>query len=211
MSLSTATKADMVSTLGGLGVYDTDLDITWLANANAGAATAFDDGISTTDGMMSWQNASNWVASLTVGGFTEWRLPTTLQPDPSCGNQVPTSNGQNCTGSEMGHLFHNELGGTSFNSMLLSGDPDLVKFTNFPNSPPDIVYWSSTAVAGFPDNAYDFNITIGKQFSAGKTISLYAWAVHDGNIGAVPVPAAIWLFGSGLLGLVGMARRKKIA
>jgi hypothetical protein len=27
----------------------------------------------------------------------------------------------------------------------------------------------------------------------------------------VPVPAAFWLFGSGLLGLVGMARRKKAA
>jgi hypothetical protein len=25
----------------------------------------------------------------------------------------------------------------------------------------------------------------------------------------VPVPAAVWLFGSGLLGLVGVARRKK--
>ena len=27
----------------------------------------------------------------------------------------------------------------------------------------------------------------------------------------VPVPAAVWLFGSGLLGLVGIARRKKAA
>jgi hypothetical protein len=27
----------------------------------------------------------------------------------------------------------------------------------------------------------------------------------------VPVPAAVWLFGSGLLGLVGVARRKKAA
>jgi hypothetical protein len=27
----------------------------------------------------------------------------------------------------------------------------------------------------------------------------------------VPVPAAVWLFGSGLLGLIGMARRKKSA
>jgi hypothetical protein len=26
---------------------------------------------------------------------------------------------------------------------------------------------------------------------------------------AVPIPAAVWLFGSGLLGLVGIARRKK--
>ena len=33
----------------------------------------------------------------------------------------------------------------------------------------------------------------------------------DFNIGvsAVPVPAAVWLFGSGLLGLIGIARRKK--
>ena len=30
----------------------------------------------------------------------------------------------------------------------------------------------------------------------------------EGTVGAVPVPAAVWLFGSGLLGLVGVARRK---
>jgi len=31
-----------------------------------------------------------------------------------------------------------------------------------------------------------------------------------GNSTVVPIPPAFWLFGSGLLGLVGMARRKKI-
>ena len=31
------------------------------------------------------------------------------------------------------------------------------------------------------------------------------------NVTAVPVPAAVWLFGSGLLGLIGVARRKKAA
>jgi len=31
-----------------------------------------------------------------------------------------------------------------------------------------------------------------------------------GSASAVPVPAAVWLFGSGLLGLVGVARRKKV-
>lgn len=48
--------------------------------------------------------------------------------------------------------------------------------------------------------------------------SSYRWAFTDSdgvngdtNIppSTVPVPAAVWLFGSGLLGLVGMARRKK--
>jgi hypothetical protein len=29
------------------------------------------------------------------------------------------------------------------------------------------------------------------------------------GVSAVPVPAAVWLFGSSLLGLVGIARRKK--
>ena len=31
------------------------------------------------------------------------------------------------------------------------------------------------------------------------------------EVAAVPVPAAVWLFGSGLLGLIGVARRKKAA
>jgi hypothetical protein len=30
----------------------------------------------------------------------------------------------------------------------------------------------------------------------------------DGSVTVVPVPAAVWLFGSGLLGLIGVARRK---
>ena len=33
--------------------------------------------------------------------------------------------------------------------------------------------------------------------------------VNDCSTSAVPVPAAVWLFGSGLLGLVGVARRKR--
>lgn len=39
----------------------------------------------------------------------------------------------------------------------------------------------------------------------------YAWAVHDGDvatISSVPIPPSLFLFGSGLIGLVGFARRK---
>ena len=36
----------------------------------------------------------------------------------------------------------------------------------------------------------------------------YSMEVTAAGIPAVPVPAAIWLFGSGLIGLIGVARRK---
>ena len=34
-------------------------------------------------------------------------------------------------------------------------------------------------------------------------------SIHVTSVSYVPVPAAVWLFGSGLLGLIGVARRKK--
>jgi hypothetical protein len=51
-----------------------------------------------------------------------------------------------------------------------------------------------------------------------KWEEFHAWAVHDGNPyqdvnpnAVVPLPAAVWLFGSGLLGLIGIARRRNAA
>ncbi|HFD32315.1 MAG TPA: VPLPA-CTERM sorting domain-containing protein [Gammaproteobacteria bacterium] len=49
----------------------------------------------------------------------------------------------------------------------------------------------------------------GLQADNYKTSSFFGWAVQTGDVSAVPVPAAAWLFGSGLLGLVGAARRKR--
>jgi hypothetical protein len=37
----------------------------------------------------------------------------------------------------------------------------------------------------------------------------FDYASFNGTVSAVPVPAAVWLFASGLLGLVGVARRKQ--
>lgn len=36
----------------------------------------------------------------------------------------------------------------------------------------------------------------------------YAWAVRDGDVAAVPVPAAVWLMGSALAGLALFGRRR---
>jgi hypothetical protein len=38
----------------------------------------------------------------------------------------------------------------------------------------------------------------------------YAQVDYTYEVSSVPVPAAVWLFGSALLGLAGVARRKKV-
>jgi hypothetical protein len=74
--------------------------------------------------------------------------------------------------------------------------------------------------------SFIWNTTLGPDVSGGVTLQLKSScgpvegcgvdAYFDNitittDVSAVPVPAAVWLFGSGLVGLVGVARRKKAA
>ena len=84
-------------------IYDDVLDITWAQNANINGGGSWND-------HMVWVAGYNQTHSI-YGTFDDWRLPTTLQPDPSCSDQglsgFPTVGyGYDCTGSEMGHLFN---------------------------------------------------------------------------------------------------------
>ena len=55
---------------------------------------------------------------------------------------------------------------------------------------------------------YSAHVPIGDPSGFGGVL----YELHlQGVVSAVPVPAAVWLFGSGLLGLVGIARRRKAA
>jgi hypothetical protein len=100
-------------------------------------------------------------------------------------------------------MFYQNLSGTSGQSILTSGDPDLALFSTLQSSR----YWSGTEWDS--DGAWRINFFDGDQSVSLKSDNVNSWAVHAGNVSAVPVPAAVWLFGSGLIGLVGLARRKK--
>ena len=51
--------------------------------------------------------------------------------------------------------------------------------------------------------------TTGPYIAAAKFGSTGVDGEQSDWVGAVPIPGAVWLFGSGLIGLVGLARRKK--
>lgn len=175
--------AALVSRLGGLAYYDDVANLTWLADANAAQTSGYD-----ADGLMTWQAANDWAAQLNVGGVSGWRLADT----------DPAISGYNQTGSEMGDLFYNALGNTA--GSLTNTGP----FSNVQSN----YYWSATEYAPNTNYAWTFYMYNGSQSAYFKDNSFVGWAVQSGDVSAVPVPAAAWLFGSGLLGLVGVARRK---
>ena len=58
------------------------------------------------------------------------------------------------------------------------------------------------------DGSLRGSIIGGQCMSDGGTVNCKATTSHISVYGVVPIPAAVWLFGSGLIGLIGLARRK---
>lgn len=104
-------------------------------------------------------------------------------------------------------------------------DPGFAGQTTWRNSLGGVSASLSNAGTGFGSSLYFYYITgSGGSTLAQATKTAFANATGDGmwslsangtatytipGVSAVPVPAAAWLFGSGLLGLVGIARRKR--
>ena len=208
-------------------IYDDILDITWLQDSNY-AQTSGDD----PDGSMSWYDATDWVASLNYGGFDDWRLASANLPDPAtCTSRYNGScdKGYNITYSELGHMYHNNLGNAGFfdtsgNQYTFETTPINTSFVDTPSGntlsftiPSNVAYWFSDELNFNPAYAYRFYFAywmpggasqgvISKASNSGTP--RLAWAVRDGDVSAVPVPAAAWLFGSALAGLAGLKRKK---
>ncbi len=184
ISVSTGAQASLFDRGNGL-IYDDYSKITWTANANIA-------------GLLSWADANVWAANLVLGGYSDWRLPAT----------IPENLGYNQSGSEMGHLFYTDLGVTAGNSITSSTSSNYALFSNAQGR----TYWTGTEYTLDPSQAWDFSTVDGNQDPSNKNKpeGHFAWAVRFGDIVAVPVPGAVWLFGSGLLGLLSFKRRGTI-
>jgi hypothetical protein len=125
LGLSISTHADLVN-LGGGMIYSTDLNLTWLQDANYAHTSGY-----STDGLMTWDQANTWATNLAYNGLTGWRLPT-YDPDPS-----ETQCASPSTISEMRYLNETELG-----NICDSTHDNFVPFINVPTTGPH--YWSGT-------------------------------------------------------------------
>lgn len=133
-------EAALIPSLDGTLVYDTDLDTTWLADADYARTD-----VPGSFGILTWSAAIAWVANLEFAGHTEWRLPRTLFGDPGCTQAVSTGTG--CSGSEMGHLFYIELEGVAGEKITTHGNSQVALFSNLDGSGG----WSETEVPGSPE------------------------------------------------------------
>jgi len=208
--------ASLDARLGGLAYYDSVLDVTWMADADALSSVYY-------DGTASWLQVNAWVDNLEISGITGWRLPTALDTGAAgkdysnggtdTGYNVQTTDGSTIY-SEMASLYFDTLGNLSFHDAdgnvqsgygMLNTGP----FSGFGASHGS--YWVASATDPTSvSSAWVFSTTDGSQIDPYDAGRFAAIAVYDGDVGAVPLPAAVWLFGSGLLGLIGSAGRKLV-
>lgn len=198
-------SAALLSALEGAGVYDTEGDVTWLADPMHIQSSGYD-----VDGLATYSLAQTFVGFLNSTfylGFNNWRLPVADPSGAGCtedtAGAVPSLSptGYNCTGGELGNLFYAKLSGTAGEPLSTSLDPDITLF----DSIPDGTFWTSTEN---PDNSSEvFTLAtvngiqsiLSKNFTFGR-----AWILRDGGsdtvdeVAVIPVPAAAWLFLSAL-------------
>jgi hypothetical protein len=187
-------QATLIDRGSGL-IYDTVLDITWVQDANL--CVTLGNCVSSITGAMTWDDANAWATNLIYQGFDDWRLPTTTQPDPTCSNQLSVGGfpdqgfGSNCTGSEMGDMYYNNLGGTAGDNLISNQG----LFTSVGSH-----YWSGTEFAPNPVAAWFFVFGDGGQTGVNKDVAFFAWAVRDGDVLSVPEPGSVLLFWGGSWG-----------
>jgi len=108
----------------------------------------------------------------------------------------------------MDHLFYIELGNSTASGIFNSGP-----FMNIQHGPAlgeNDEYWYATVLSDIPTQAWFFSFLSGRNDPTPQSDDfVYAWAVHDGDVAAVPEPNTLLLLASGLIGMVAFRKKFK--
>ena len=227
-----AARASLIDSGNGL-IYDDILDISWLKDANLAESNTFGVSGIAVDGTMNWYTAFDWIDALNSNnymGYSTWRMPT-LTPvdgvsfDYTVSYDGSTDRGFNntSTSNELSNLYYSSLGNLGLcTTSNVTGSPadsceetsgglwGLQNTDHFRNLTASR-YWTDVKHEEDSLRAFDMDFTFGQMGTGGKEGNKIVWAVLDGNVSAVPVPAAIWLFGSGLIGISLATKRKSVS
>jgi len=223
----TTAEAALLSRVDGAAYYDTALDITWLADANLIASNPINTNLYT---YTQANKTKKWFANYMIEELNEssylgqnnWRLPKTGPINGISYNFSGASNiGESDWGSnisapgtlysgstinEMANLFYNTLGNTYGSGGFKNTGP----FTNLETNGYYIT-GTSFILNTYPRD-FVFTFSSGSQFytySNSNSQQAFVWAVRDGDISAVPLPASLWLFMSGLMGFIAFNRKNR--
>jgi len=114
--------------------------------------------------------------------------------------------GRSTTGTTSGGNNCDNLGSKDIVNCLFDGKP-----TGSAGKPLGSHVWMLASVDGNGDGVMGIPMPVGGPFAGFNANFNADLSPTPDPVASVPVPAAVWLFGSGLLGLVGIARRKKKA
>ena len=186
MGVFTAPPGNTITNFSGANIIGANQTPTWsVGTAQHGAAPA---------AIMAWNfnGGGTWVNSFVSSCDPQNVDGCSITPHALPSATTAASSGATTFSSlDLGALYDN-WNATDFNqgNVAATGTVNFASATNFTWT----AHWTSKIVGGA------FNGQTGTYDVSGT-----------GAISAVPLPAAVWLMGSGLLGLVGVARRRKAA
>jgi hypothetical protein len=156
-------------------VTDLCTDLMWLQDASYAYTSGHD-----ADGMMNWHDAMAWADGLIFGGYSDWRLPATLVPDPSCGDFGPDYVEGYCTGGEMGRLYYDALGNSTGFGGFTNSEPFVNIGEDGDPAPNYAFYWSATEMDASNAHHFLFDDGYTNPSDMNKISALwFAWALRD--------------------------------